>query len=170
MKIISLTSGQNRDRNLCAFCCCQNKDNIRRRFFQCLQKSIERSCRKHMHLIDNIYFVLAFCRAIRNLFPDLTDIIHTVIGCSIDLDHVHRSACLNGFAHLTLTQGLPFTGCSQFTAFARIFATVVLPVPRCSAEKICMSDTVCVDLIGQRGHNVILPFDIFKIIRPELSV
>ena len=28
----------------------------------------------------------------------------------------------------------------------------------CSAKKICMSDTVCVDLIGKRGHNVILPF------------
>ena len=27
-------------------------------------------------------------------------------------------------------QGLPSTGCSQFTALARIFATVVLPVPR----------------------------------------
>lgn len=27
-------------------------------------------------------------------------------------------------------QGLPFTGCWQFTAFASIFATVVLPVPR----------------------------------------
>ena len=26
-------------------------------------------------------------------------------------------------------QGLPFTGCSQLTAFARILATVVLPVP-----------------------------------------
>ena len=33
-----------------------------------------------------------------------------------------------------------------------------------------MSDTVCVDLIGKRGHNVILPFDVFKIIGPELSV
>ena len=40
----------------------------------------------------------------------------------------------------------------------------------CSAKKICMSDTVCVDLIGKRGHNVILPFDVFKIIGPELSV
>jgi hypothetical protein len=27
-------------------------------------------------------------------------------------------------------QGLPSTGCSQFTAFAKIFATVVFPVPR----------------------------------------
>ena len=26
-------------------------------------------------------------------------------------------------------QGLPFPGCSQLTAFAKIFATVVLPVP-----------------------------------------
>jgi len=26
-------------------------------------------------------------------------------------------------------QGLPSTGCSQFTAFAKIFATLVLPVP-----------------------------------------
>lgn len=67
-------------------------------------------------------------------------------------------------------QGLPFTGCSQLTAFARILATVVLPVPLVPQKKICMSDTVCVDLIGKRGHNVILPFDVFKIIGPELSV
>ena len=39
-------------------------------------------------------------------------------------------------------QGLPFTGCSQFTAFANIFATDVLPVPLVPQKRIRMSDSV----------------------------
>ena len=32
-------------------------------------------------------------------------------------------------------QGLPSTGCSQLTALAKIFATVVFPVPRVSGKR-----------------------------------
>jgi len=170
VEIIPLTSGQNRNRNLVGLGCCQNKDHIRRRFFQCLEQGIKRTSRKHMHLIDDIYFVPSLCRAIRNLFPNLSNIIHTVIGGSIDLDHIHGSTRLNGFAHLTFITRTSIHRMLTVDCFCQDLGYRCFTGTPCSAKKICMSDTVCVNLIGKRGHNVILPFDVFKIIGPELSV
>ena len=58
-KVITLASGQDRDRNLVCLCCSQDKDHIRGRLFQCFQKSVERSDGKHMHLIDDIDLIFS---------------------------------------------------------------------------------------------------------------
>ena len=66
-----------------------------------------------MNLVDDVYTIFSFRRWVLDLFPDLTDIFDAVVGCGIDLHYI--------------------PGCSGpdlFTARARIFATVVLPVPR----------------------------------------
>ena len=77
------------------FCCSQNKNNIRRRFFECFQQSIECSGRKHMNLIDNIYFITSLNRGILYLFPDIPDILHTVIRSRIDFEYIKRTLCVN---------------------------------------------------------------------------
>ena len=45
-----------------------------------------------------------------------------------------------------------------FQCLNRLLNYCCLSGSSCATEQICMSDTVCVDLIGKRGHNVILPF------------
>ena len=104
-----------------------------------------------MNLVDNVYLIVSFCRAIGHFLADFTDVVHTVVGCGIDLDHVHRGAGLYRLTHFTFT-----TGASIYRVLA--------------AEQIGVSDTVRLDLIGQRGHNVILALDIIEIIRSELPV
>ena len=151
-------------------CRCQNKDDIRRRLFQRFQKSIECPCRKHMHLVNDIHFVFTFCRTVSYFLTDLTDIIHPVVGSGINLDHIHRCACLNGFAHLAFVAR---------TSVNRMFTVHSLRQNLChcgltgttrTAEKIRVSDTIGIDLVRQRRYNMVLPFDICKIIGPEFSV
>ena len=79
MKIISLATRQDCDRNLVRLRRRKNKDDVCRWFLKCLKQRIERSRRKHMYLINDIDLILAFRRAVRDLLPDLTDIVYTVI-------------------------------------------------------------------------------------------
>ena len=53
-----------------------------------------------------------------------------IAGCSNKSEDKNTSSHAGHFP-----QGLPSTGCSQFTAFAKIFATVVFPVPRVPQNK-----------------------------------
>ena len=91
-EIIPLAAGQDRDRNLVHFGSRQYKNNIRRRFFQCLKERIKRSNRKHVNLIYNVDLVPAFRRGVGYLIHDLPDIVYTVVGRRINFDHIHAGA------------------------------------------------------------------------------
>ena len=59
-----------------------------------------------MHLIDDIDLVFPCGGRICHLIPDLTDIVHTVVGGSINLNHIHGSACSNGLTGGTFIAGI----------------------------------------------------------------
>ena len=42
-----------------------------------------------MHLVDDINPVPSFCGRILDLVTDIADILHAVVGCSINFHHVH---------------------------------------------------------------------------------
>ena len=151
-------------------CSCQDKHNIRRWFLQCFQQGIEGTCGKHMNLINNIYFIFTFCRAVRNLFSDLTYIIHTIVGCSIDLDHIHCSSCLDCLAHGTFITGAAIYGMLTVDCLRQNFGYCCFTGSSGTAEQIGMSDSVRFYLILQCCYNMLLPFDIRKVVRTELSV
>ena len=151
-------------------CSCQDKHNIRRWFLQCFQQGIESTCGKHMNLINNIYFIFTFCRAVRNLFSDLTYIIHTIVRCSIDLDHIHCSSCLDCLTHGTFITGAAIYGMLTVDCLRQNFGYCCFTGSSGAAKQIRMADTVMLNLICQSSHYVILTFDICEIIRSELSV
>ena len=109
-EIVALTPRQNRNRDLVGFGSRQDKDHIGRRLFQRFQKRIKSSDGKHMHLIDNVDLVFSCGGRIGDLLPDLTDVVHTVVGCGIDLDDVHGSARSDGLAGRTFPAGISVHG------------------------------------------------------------
>ena len=148
----------------------KNEDNIRRRFLQCFQKSIKRSCRKHVNLVDNVYLIVSFSRTIGHLLTDLTDIVNAVIGRCIDLDHVHGGASLYRLTHVTFTTGTSIYRMLAVYCFCQYFCNGSLTGSSGAAKQIRVTNTVMLDLIGQGSYNVILSLDIVKIIRSELPV
>ncbi|CCY34123.1 dual specificity phosphatase catalytic domain protein [Ruminococcus sp. CAG:60] len=123
-----------------------------------------------MNLVDNVYLIVSFCRAIGHFLADFTDVVHTVVGCGIDLDHVHRGAGLYRLTHFTFTTGASIYRVLAVYCLRQYFCNGCLTGSSGAAEQIGVSDTVRLDLIGQRGHNVILALDIIEIIRSELPV
>ena len=170
LEIIMLAPGQDRDRYFVDLRRRQNEDHIFRRLLQCLQQCIERSYGKHMHLVDDIDFISALCRTVCHLLTDLPDIVNTVIGGRIDLDHIHGRAGRYGPACLTFPAGASVHRVLTVHRLRKYLRHGRLACSPCPAEKICMSDPVGPDLILQCCNDMILPFYIRKFGRAELSV
>ena len=81
-----------------------------------------------MNLVDDVYTIFSFRRWVLDLFPDLTDIFDAVVGCGIDLHYIQGCSGQDLFTARTFPAGTSVH--RMFAARARIFATVVLPVPR----------------------------------------
>ena len=165
-----LAPGQDRDRYLVDLCCRQDKDHILRRFLQSFQQCIKCSYRQHMHLVDDIDFIPALCRTVRHLLTDLSDIIDTVVGGRVDLDHIHGRAGRYGPARLTFPAGASVHRMLTVHRFGKYLCHCRLAGSPCPAEQIGMSDTVGPDLILQCCNNMVLPLYISKFGRAELSV
>ena len=90
LKVIMLAPRENRNGYLVHLRGCQYKDDILRRLLQRLQERIKSAYGKHMHLVYDVDLIPALRRAVRHLLPDLPDVIHTIVGSSVNLNHIHR--------------------------------------------------------------------------------
>ena len=88
VKVINLTTGKNSRKNLMLLRRSQNKDCMTRRFFQRFQERIESRCREHMHLVDDICLILTNLWRDAYLLHQLANVIHRVIGSSIEFVNI----------------------------------------------------------------------------------
>ena len=79
VEVICLTPGKDGRKNLVLFSSGQNEYSMRRRFLECLEESIERSLREHMHLVDDINAVSSHLRRYPHLIHKVLYIIDTIV-------------------------------------------------------------------------------------------
>ena len=123
-----------------------------------------------MHLIDDIHLISSLRRTVGYLFPDLTDIVHTVVGSRIDLNDVHGSTGCNIFAHGTFPAGTSVYRMLAIDCLCKNLRYCCLSGSSCATEQICMSDPVRLYLILQRCDNMILSFYVFKFRRTKFTI
>ena len=123
-----------------------------------------------MHLVDDIHFVMSLSRAVSDLFADLTDIVHAVVGCGIDLDHVHRTSLGDRPAGRALSAGVSVHRRLAVDRLREYLGEGRLACTARAAEQIGMADPSCSHLIAQGLHDCVLTFDFLKNIGTEFSV
>ena len=101
-----LTARQNGHRHLADFGRRKNEFDVLGRFFQRFQQRVERPCRQHVHLIDDIDFVPGRGRAVMHAVDNLADVADAGVGCGIHLHHVDVAALHNGDAMFANTAGV----------------------------------------------------------------
>ncbi|CQB89695.1 Uncharacterised protein [Chlamydia trachomatis] len=106
-KVMYLTARDNRGEHLVLLRRCQNKDSVSWWLLQCFQKRIEGTRRKHMHLVDDIDPILTRSRGNIDLLYQLADIIHRVIGGSIQLHDIIGALFIGSDTTLTMIARLP---------------------------------------------------------------
>ena len=100
-----------------------------------------------MHLVNDIDLISSLCGPVRDLVPDLTDIVYAVVRCGVDLDHVHGSSRCDGPAHLALPAWASVDRMLTVHCLRKYLRYGRLSRSPCPAEQIRMPDTVCPDLI-----------------------
>ena len=90
VEVEDLATGQNRRQNLVLLRGGQNEHRVRRRLLQRLQKCVERRLAQHVHLVDDVHFVLALLGWDADLINDVADVLHLVVGGCVKLKHVER--------------------------------------------------------------------------------
>ena len=105
-----LAPGQDGGRHLMKLGGRQNKQQMLRRLLNDFQQRIEGGQGQHMHLIDDIHPLFYLGRRVNRIVPQVTNVIHAVIGGSIDFQHIHAGSVINGAARRTSITGIPPIG------------------------------------------------------------
>ncbi len=66
----------------------KHKHHMGRRFFKCFEQSIKGSRTEHVHFINNVYLRGTVGRHIFDIFTQLPDLIHTIVGGAVDFKYV----------------------------------------------------------------------------------
>lgn len=66
----------------------EHEHHVRGRFFQRFEQGVERAGGEHMHFVHDIDAVAAVLRGILNLFAQVADFVHAVIGSGVDFHDV----------------------------------------------------------------------------------
>ena len=123
-----------------------------------------------MHLVDDVDLVFSFRRRIGNFIHNFPDIIHAIIAGCINFNYIHAGPRSNSLTGGTAPTGASLSGMLTINCLSKQFGYGCFSRTSGSAKKIGMAKTVCLYLILQCGHNVVLAFYIFKIIRSEFTV
>ena len=90
MEIKDLATRQDRGKNFMLFGCSQNKHRMRWRFLQRLQESVKRRLRKHVHLIDDVHFILTALRRDPHLVYNGSNVFNLIVGGGIQFKDIER--------------------------------------------------------------------------------
>ena len=123
-----------------------------------------------MNLVNDINLIFSFRRGIGYFVHDLTDIVHTIVGSSIDLDHIHAGTGCDSATGRAVTAGASFYRMFAVDTSCKNFRNSGLTRSSCTTEQISMSYALCLYLIFQSGDDRILSLHIFKTCRPEFPV
>ena len=137
--------------------CGENKDDVSRWFFECFQKCVECSSRKHVHLVDDEHLITSHLWRNASLLHYLLDIFNRVVACGIKFEDIVRPLFAKSAATLALAACLT-VGCRIKTvdSFGKNACTCSLTYTARSAEQVGMSQFAALYGITQCCSKCIL--------------
>ena len=106
LKVVNLTATENGRQNLMFLRSSQNEDDMCGWFLQSLKESIEGCSRQHVNLVDDEHLVFSNLWWDARLFHERLDVLHGIVGGSIQLKDVVRTLFVESLTALTLSTGL----------------------------------------------------------------
>ena len=100
-----------------------------------------------MHLVDDIDLVFTLGGRVGYLVPDLSDVVHAVVGGGVDLYHIHGSACRYRAAGRARSAGIAVHRVFTVHRPGEDLRHGCLTGTSGTAKQVGMSDSVCFDLI-----------------------
>ena len=170
LEVIALAAAEDSSRNLLHFRCGKDKDHMLRRFLHGFQQGIERRGRQHVHLVDDIYLILAHGRQIGGFIAQVADVIHAVVGGGINFRYIQNGALINAFADSTFTAGVRAGGIQAVDRFGKNFGAGGFAGAAGAGKQVGMANAPGGDLVLQGRYDGFLANNIRKLARTPLAV
>ena len=148
----------------------QNKDDVGGRLLQRFQQGIERCRGEHVHLVDDIYLILAHGRQIGGFIAQVTDVIHAVVGGGINFRYIQNGALINAFADSTFTAGVRAGGIQAVDRFGKNFGAGGFAGAAGAGKQVGMANAPGGDLVLQGRYDGFLANNIRKLARTPLAI
>ena len=136
----------------------ENEHNVFGRLFQRLEKGVERLRRQHVHLVDDVDLVPSLQWRKLDLFEQVSDLVHAVVGRGVHLDYVHigrlqkRPAGVALPARRTVGERMFAIDCAGENLRRRRLSGASR-----AGEKIGVRNRTLANLVGESADDVLLP-------------
>ena len=149
----------------------EDEDEVGRRLLDQLQQRVPGGVRELVRLVEDVDLVAALGRLEDDALADLADVVDPALRRGVHLDHVERGRRSRSRRRRGRCCPASVVGpCAQFSAFARIRAIDVLPVPRGPAKRYACRTWSQLDRVAQRADDCLLPDDLVEVLRAVLPV
>ena len=140
----------------------ENEFDVRRWFFERLEQGVEGLIGEHVDLVDVVNFELPAHRCVVYGFAQGADLIDAIIGSTVDLNDIKRSALGNLLTDGVIRIEVDLGTAGTIKSFGKNPRSGGLACATGADEKIGMSEPILRDRVFQGTHNVILTEDIVE--------
>ena len=169
-EIVPLAAGKDGGRHLVDLGGGQNEQHVLRGLFQGLQQGVVGTGGQHVHLVDDVNTLGEGSRRKGGLFPDVTDVVHAVVGSGVDLADVQGSVLQNGAAGGAGVAGAAVDRMLAAHRPGQDLGTGGLAGTAGAGEQIGVAGAAGRHLIAQSAGDVVLAKDIVKGQGPPFTV
>ena len=151
-------------------CGCQNKEQMLRRLLNDLQQRIEGRNGQHVYLVNDIHTHFHLRRGVNGIVPEITDVIHAVIGGSVDFQYIHTGAGINGLASLAAVAGVPVIRIQAVDCLGKDLGATGFAGTPGAGKQISMAHSAADKLGFQRLGHRHLPGNIVESLRAVFTI
>ncbi len=168
-EVEALHAGENGMRNLADFCGGKDEYHMRRWFFQGLQQGVESVLGQHVHFVNDVNLILALHGGVFDLFAQVTDIVHTVVGSAVDFQHVHGRTLVHGNAIFADFAGRGRGSLFTVQSLGENACGGGFPHSAGAGEQKRMGDAAGRKGVAERLGDMLLSHHFFEILRPPFA-
>src|SRR6187401_1960610 len=122
-----------------------------------------------MNFVDDEYLVAVAGRRVSGAVPKLPNVVDTVVGCTIDFQHIHGLGCRDLRAGWTCPARLRRGAFDTVESFGQDPRRGCFADPARPCEEIGMANAIRLDGILKGPDNGLLPNHLFENLGPEFS-
>ena len=169
-EVVPLAAGEDGGGHLLDLGGGQNKDHMGGGLFQGLEQRIEGRCGQHVHLVDDVYLIVAGAGGVGRLVPQIADIVHAVVGGGVHLHHVQDAAVVDAPAGLALAAGVAPHGVQAVDRLGENLGAGGLAGAPDAGEQIGMAHPPGGHLVFQRRHDGPLAHHVLEPLGPPFAI
>ena len=137
----------------------QHEYDVRGRLFQRFEQSVERSRRKHVHLVDDVYFIPAHRRHVVDVLAQLAYLVYTVVGSRVHLHDIEIGRRRERLTRFALAARAAMDGVQAVDRTREYLGAARLARASAAREKVGVRKRSPLYLMHERGNDDVLTYD-----------